>query len=266
MKISVLASGSKGNATLVTDGETNILVDAGITKSKIEKHLAIFGLSLDDISAILITHAHIDHFKGLEAILKKKSIPVFASEETATSIELCLCECIKKGTLNIDWNYFSPGSQFTFNHLLITPFEVPHDANGAVAYIIEENGEKIGIATDLGCITNSVRYHLQGCDALVLEMNHDMRMLKDSDRPEMLKIRIASKLGHLSNDQAAEFLDTIDASGLKYLFPAHMSEDCNDLSCVKAAILSLEKKFDFLIVKTGQEGPTPLIDLSVNNL
>lgn len=266
MKISVLASGSKGNSTLVSCGDTNVLVDVGICKKTLETDLSAFGLSIDDISAILVTHAHSDHFKGLETLAKKTSIPLFASEETASSIDLCLSKCPVKQPISLEWNYVSPGSEFTFNNLLITPFEVPHDANGAVAYTISCENCKIGIATDLGCATNSVRFHLAGCDALVLEMNHDLRMLRESDRSEILKSRIKSKLGHLSNDQAVEFLESLDTSRLKYLFPAHMSEECNDFSCVMASILSIDEKAGFEVIRTSQNTPTPLIELPVNNL
>jgi len=266
MKVSVLASGSKGNATLVSCGETNLLIDAGISTKSLESSLATFGITLDKISGVLVTHAHIDHFRGLETLERKVSIPLFASEETASSIDLCIENDTKRRSCPLNWNYVSPGNEFTFNELLITPFEVPHDANGAVAYTIRDGNCKIGIATDLGCITNSVRYHLQGCDALVLEMNHDFRMLQDSDRPYNLKSRITGKLGHLSNDQAVEFLESIDTTSLKYLFPAHVSQDCNDFSCVKAAILSMQGRMDFKVVRTSQTAPTPLIDLSVNNL
>lgn len=266
MKISVLASGSKGNATLVVADSVVILIDAGISPKAISKKIANFGLNLDDISAILVTHSHSDHFCGLSSLIKKKSIPLFATEETASSIDYCCAKNEEDPCFSFSWNYVSPGSRFIFNSLSITPFEVPHDANGAVGYTIEDENSKIGIATDLGCVTNSVKYRLAGCDALVLEMNHDCDMLWNSDRTQILKSRISGKLGHLSNDQAIEFLEELDTSRLKYFFPAHISEDCNDFSIVKAAILSLSKKTGFEIVETNQRRATPLVDLAVNNL
>lgn len=266
MKLSVLASGSKGNATLIVSDSANILVDAGISPRAMAKKLAIFGLSLDDISAILVTHSHSDHFSGLDSLIRKRNIPLFATEETASSIDYCCEKNGKDPCFSFSWNYVAPGNDFIFNGLSITPFEVPHDANGAVGYTIEDANGKIGIATDLGCVTNSVKYRLAGCDALVLEMNHDCDMLRDSDRPQILKSRISGKLGHLSNDQAIEFLEELDTSRLKYLFPAHLSAECNDFSIVKASILSLGKKVGFKIVETNQNEATALIDLAVNNL
>lgn len=266
MKFAVIASGSKGNCTFVSSGKTNILVDVGISPRRICKFLSDFGLSPDDISGILITHSHSDHFKFLDSFLSKHPTQVFASEETASSIDLCLLDSIKKHSFSIEWTYFNPGSNFVLNDLLITPFEVPHDANGAVAFTIESENQKIGIATDLGCVTNSVIFHLAACNALVLEMNHDIRMLMESDRTQILKSRISGKLGHLSNDQAVEFLESADISKLNYLLPAHLSEECNDFSCVKASILSCKRNFNFEIVKTSQNEATKMIDLAVNNL
>ncbi len=266
MKISVLASGSKGNCTLVSSGKSNILVDVGISTQRICKSLSKIGIRPESLSAVLVTHAHSDHFQFLNTFLKRYPVPVYASEETASSIDLFFRDYFNKYAFSIDWTFFNPGSSFALDDLLITPFEVPHDANGAVAFTIESENQKIGIATDLGCTTNSILYHLSGCDAMVLEMNHDRRMLMDSDRPPMLKSRIAGKLGHLSNDQAIEFLESLDTSRLKYLFPAHLSDECNDFSCVKAAILSMGKKRCFNVVATSQNEMTELVDLAVNNL
>ena len=266
MKISVLASGSKGNSTLVSSEQANILVDAGISCRELCRKIGALGLSPCDISAILVTHSHTDHFKGLESLQKKQGIPLFASEETASAIDYFFRKSPAFEEISLQWNYVSPGSTFVFKDLSITPFEVPHDANGAVGYTIEQDGVKLGIATDLGCVTNSVKYHLSGCDALVLEMNHDFDMLRQSNRPELLKSRISGKLGHLSNDQAIDFLEELDTSKLKYLFPAHLSAECNDFSIVKSAILSLNKERFFKVVETSQNEATALIDIAVNNL
>lgn len=261
MKIAVLSSGSKGNATIINSGDTFLLVDDGLSTKLLASLLNNFDIGISQISGILVTHSHIDHFKGLEGLCKKVNIPLFASEETASSIDLCVRKTSKGKTLPFCWNYIAPGNEFIFNNLLITPFEVPHDANGAVAYIIKENNVKLGIATDLGCITNSVKFNLQGCDALVLEMNHDPRMLQESDRQQYLKNRISSKLGHLSNYQAVEFLESIDTTNLKYLFPAHLSEECNDFSCVMSALLSMEKKKGFEVVRTYQNASSQMVEI-----
>lgn len=262
MLVSVIASGSKGNATLIKSKNANVIVDLGISTKSLAAALSDFSLSLDDLSAVFITHSHIDHFAGLNTFLKRRNIPLFASEETISSICYALDNKNNEGIKEADWNCISPGSKFIYRDLSITPFEVPHDANGAMAYTFEDESSKLGLVTDIGCITNSVKFHLNNCDALVLEMNHDVRMLMDSDRTQLLKTRISSKLGHLSNDQAIEFLEELETGRLKYFFPAHISGDCNDPSCVKSSILSCEKLRSLNVVMTSQTEHTRLVDIT----
>lgn len=261
MKVSVLSSGSGGNATLISDGQAYVLVDIGISPRRISKLIQPFGISIDDIGALFITHSHSDHFAGLESFAKKHSIPIFASEETAASIDLSIGRNLERQGVSLDWNYLENGSSFIYSQMSITCFEVPHDANGAMAFTFENADSKLGIATDLGIITNPVKYHLRDCTALVLEMNHDEAMLRDSNRPPILKSRISSRLGHLSNDQAVEFLEECDMEKLRLLFPAHLSSECNDLSCVMSAILSSEKCRRLNVVPTSQNEATELIDI-----
>ena len=261
MKVSVLSSGSDGNATLIYDGQTYVLVDIGISPRRISKLIQPFGISLDDIGALFITHSHSDHFAGLESFAKKHSIPIFASEETASSIDLSIGRNLEKQGISLDWNFLENGSNFIYSQMSITCFEVPHDANGTLAFTFENADSKLGIATDLGIVTNPVKYHLRDCSALILEMNHDAAMLRDSDRPPMLKSRISSKLGHLSNDQAVELLEECDMGRLRLLFPAHLSSECNDLSCVMSAILSSEKCKGLKVIPTSQTEATELIDI-----
>lgn len=261
MKVSVLASGSKGNATLVKCGDAAILIDMGISVRRLSKELSNLGMVIDDIDAIFITHSHTDHFNGLDGFLKKRKVPFFASEETASSIEFSMKDQFEKCGIEREWMLLSPGETFYYKKMSITPFEVPHDANGAMAYTIEGEGVKFGIATDLGFVPNSVKNRLKCCDALVFEMNHDIGMLESSDRPQILKSRISGKLGHLSNDQAVEFLEDIGCSSIKYFFPAHLSEECNDFSCVMAAICGSEKCRGLKVVRTSQNEATPLVDI-----
>lgn len=262
MKVSVLASGSGGNATLVSDGESTVLVDVGISPRRISKLMQPFGLSIDDIGALFITHSHTDHFAGLESFAKRRNVPVFASEETASSIDLAIGAKLEKTGISIDWNYVENGSNFIYSKMSITSFEVPHDANGAMAFTFENANSKLGIATDLGFVTNSVKFHLKDCTALVIEMNHDPDMLRNSNRPEILKSRIFSKLGHLSNEQAVEFLEECDMERLRLLFPAHLSSECNDFSCVMSAILSSGKCRNVQVIQTYQDKATDFIDIT----
>lgn len=261
MKICVLSSGSKGNCTLILSGSTAIAVDFGITLSYFKEQLICLGITPEDVSAILVTHSHQDHFSGLEVLSNHYNIPVFATEETASSIDYDFLKKKTKHSILIDWSYITPGSSFEIGNLSITPFEVPHDANGAVAFTISDGKVKLGLATDLGTITNSVAYHLSDCDAMILEMNHDLDMLRESNRSEYLKSRISNKLGHLSNTQAAEFLDSCDANKLKYFFPAHISADCNDRSIIESVLFGIAKDKGFTVIETYQNAPSKVIDL-----
>lgn len=261
MELCVIASGSGGNATVVAEGETAILIDDGIPMKTLSSGLREMGLSPASLSGVLVTHSHSDHIGCLNTLSKSFRIPLFATEETAASADFAFREYTKKYGFEMEWFYISPGTSFDFGSLSITPFEVPHDANGAVAYTLESENGKIGIATDLGFVTNSVRYHLADCNAMVLEMNHDFRMLMDSQRSESLKKRISSRLGHLSNDQAVDFLESIDLSNLNFLLPAHVSEECNSHEAVLAAVGALSSKFGFKVVETFQDRPSEVVKL-----
>ena len=264
MELCVIASGSGGNATVVAEGETAVLIDDGIPLKTLACGMTALNLSPASLSGVLVTHAHLDHIGCLNTLFRNFRIPLFATEETASSTDFAFRDYTRKFGFSFDWFYISPGSSFDLGNLSITPFEVPHDANGAVAYTLENGKAKVGIATDLGSVTNSVRYHLSDCNALVLEMNHDFKMLMDSQRTESLKKRISSRLGHLSNDQASEFLESIDLSKLNFLLPAHMSEECNSREAVLSAISELSRKFGFEIVETFQDRPSAVVKLPLS--
>lgn len=261
MKICVLASGSQGNSTVVVSEDTVLLVDMGIAYKTLKQALASIGLSPESITAVLVTHAHSDHFSGLNVLCRKHGTPLFASEETATAIDIAFSEYRRKYGFAFDWALVSPGSPFEIGNLSITPFEVPHDANGALAFTISNGNAKFGIATDLGTITNAAAFHLKDCNALALEMNHDSRMLMESDRTESLKKRISSRLGHLSNDQAADFLDSFEMENLQYFFPSHQSLECNEKSIVSYTLNQVRGKRDFSIVETFQDKPSQVVTL-----
>ncbi len=261
MKICVLASGSQGNCTVVVSESTVLIVDMGIAYKVLKQDLSAIGLSPEMITAVLVTHAHSDHFSGLNVLFRKHGTPFFASEPTAVAIDMAFNEYRRKYDLEFDWALISPGSPFEIGNLSITPFEVPHDENGALAFTMSDGRIKFGIATDLGMITNSVAYHLKDCDALVMEMNHDLRMLMESDRTEMLKKRISSRLGHLSNDQVAEFLDSFEMQNLQYFFPAHQSLECNEKDIVLHTINTVRGKRDFSIVETFQDKPSKVVTI-----
>ena len=230
-----LFSGSGGNCFLVGDGETNLLVDAGESARRIERALDALGKSLDDISAIFVTHEHIDHVKGLRVIEKEHGIPVHATEMTARAF-------ITDASSPILENLFAHRGNFSvkIGNFAIKSFSVPHDAADPVGYVLENGGVRVGFATDTGYVTDEMINNLVGCRAAVIEANHDEPMLMTGPYPPALKARIASEIGHLSNDAAACFAKLLANGGAKSLMLAHISKENNDpslaLDKVRAAV------------------------------
>lgn len=221
MEVCVLASGSKGNCIYVTDGETALLVDIGLSAREIVARLQEAQIDPATIQAILFTHDHVDHYRGAEVFSKKFPVRLLANEGTASGID----RAFPKAKLN--WEIFETASAFDLGGLHIEAFSVPHDASDPVGFIITDGNVRLGIVTDLGQPTPLIINKLSSCDALVLESNHDYDMLMASNRPWPLKTRIAGRSGHLSNVQATELLQQILSDRLRLLLLAHLSEECN---------------------------------------
>jgi phosphoribosyl 1,2-cyclic phosphodiesterase len=215
-----LASGSKGNCIYFGTQRTKILIDCGLSAKATALRLQDIGVSLDAIDAILITHEHTDHIKGLEQLGCRKKIPVFANADTAKGIYDVLGECPP-------FKIFTTGETFVFQDLTIHPFSVQHDTLDPVAFTIQVDQIKIGFCTDLGFVTSSVTHALQQCDYLYLESNHQPSMVHASARPPIYKQRVLGKQGHLSNEQCAELLLTVIHDKLKHVHLAHLSSECN---------------------------------------
>ena len=210
MIICTLASGSSGNCLLIATEKTRILIDAGISLKQIILRLNTLDLKMSDIDAVIITHEHTDHAAALPFIEK----PVYVASETVT---------IWKDKVK-DLREFETGSTFPLNDLLISSFPVPHDALDPVGFTVETDHKKLGIVTDIGSVTSLVRERLKGSELLLLEFNHDERMLLYSSYPWDLKQRIKSRLGHLSNTEAAGLLQNLIHDGLSHVILAHLSE------------------------------------------
>ncbi len=221
MDFCVLASGSKGNCTYVTDGESAVLIDIGLASKTIVARLEEAQIDPASIQAILFTHDHIDHYRGAEVFSKKFPVRLMANEGTASGID----RAFPKARLN--WEIFETASSFNIGNLHIEAFSVPHDASDPVGFVITDGTAKLGIVTDLGQPTPLVVNKLSTCDAIVLESNHDYEMLMASNRPWPLKTRIAGRSGHLSNEQATELLQQVLSERLRLLLLAHLSEECN---------------------------------------
>ncbi len=224
----MLASGSSGNAALLATENTRILVDAGLSMRELGKRMAATGEDLEDIDAILITHEHSDHISAVPVLARrlKKPKPFFLTRLTGPVI---------------DWEHsvpvlepFQAGAKFQIGDIEIQSFSVPHDAIDPVGYCFEAQGVRIGIATDLGYIPESVKYHLNRCDLLMIEANHDLEMLKVGPYPWSVKQRVMSRVGHLSNAVTCDFLaDELD-SRAQYVVLGHVSESNNHPELVRA--------------------------------
>lgn len=217
-ELCVLASGSRGNAVYVSDGHHAVLFDAGLSGREIERRLRSRGLQPDSLRAIVVSHEHSDHVQGVGVLSRRWQLPVYISRKTAAGTAVGrLHRCV----------HFECGTGFQIDTLRIHPFSLSHDAADPSGFTIGVNGWKIGIATDLGCVTAMVRHHLAGCRALVLEANHDPDMLLTGPYPWPLKQRIRSRTGHLSNSDCGVLLGELRHEGLHQVVLAHLSETNN---------------------------------------
>ncbi|NLE66940.1 MAG: MBL fold metallo-hydrolase [Lentisphaerae bacterium] len=217
----VLASGSSGNCIYVESGATRLLVDAGLSCRETGRRLAAIGRSLDGIQAVCVTHDHSDHTSGLRTLHSRYGVRLYANAGT--------CDVLgaDHALKPLPWTVFTTGSAFDVGDIHVEPFSVPHDAAEPVGFILESGGARVGIVTDIGMPTHLVRERLRACRALIMEANHDERLLEQADRPWALKQRIAGRQGHLSNRAAAEMIAEIAGNGLTHVFLAHLSSDCN---------------------------------------
>lgn len=216
-----LASGSKGNCIYVGTKETKILIDAGLSARMIEERLQEIQVDISEIDAILVTHEHSDHIKGIATLGCKRGIPIFANSDTAKAIYDIIGEAPR-------FKIFSTGEIFEFGDMEFSPFNVQHDALDPVAFTIRMGNIKIGVCTDLGFVTTLVVNQLKGCDYLLIEANHQPSMVHSSNRPQVYKQRVLSRQGHLSNDECAALLSQVWHSGLKKVYLAHLSSECNN--------------------------------------
>ena len=297
VRFTVLASGSKGNSTVVSGGRTRILVDAGLSCRELFRRMNLAGEDPETLNAIVITHEHQDHINGLAITARKLGIPVYFTEAThrawmrwltprrqmtyAQWLELCRKQAAERqaepvtSTLEASvelsdpeeaeaecqtqpapspepapaapadsapasppslkddptWlpavEYFQAGVPFSIGDISLSPFTIPHDAADPVGFVFSSEGVRMGFATDLGYIPPNVRAQLQDLDLLLLESNHDLEMLRDGPYPWSVKQRVLSRVGHLSNDAAAEFLASAYDGQAAYIILAHLSENNN---------------------------------------
>ena len=220
MKLSVYASGSSGNCLLLSSGSTHILIDAGISKRRIEGSLAQSGLSMREIGGVLITHEHSDHISGLKMLLKYYALPVYAPRTVANRLRGCLPEA--EPYLRV----IPVNESFSIGDLTVTAFHTPHDTDESVGYRVQSGGV-FALATDMGHVTEEVLNALSGADAVLIESNHDEEMLRYGPYPVYLKRRILSDSGHLSNACCAELARALALGGTKQIILGHLSRENN---------------------------------------
>ena len=229
MRIVTFASGSTGNCCLVSDGGVNVLIDAGISARRIVQGLGVLGLAPQDVCGVLITHEHSDHISGLPVLVKRTGMRILAPSE--------LGEVLKrvKPELSESIDYIPPDGGLCVGDVRITAFPTPHDASASFGYRIE-GSEVFAFATDTGHISDELLEGLQGADTVVIEANHDKVMLKNGPYPPLLKQRVLSKHGHLSNDDCAKLACLLADSGTRQIILGHLSQQNNTPKAAETAV------------------------------
>ena len=229
----VLASGSSGNCLLVEAGGSRVLVDAGLSARRLGQRLGELGVDPAALDGVLVSHEHSDHARGLRRFCGRHGVPVFCNLQTA--------DALGRGDaqVRLDWRLFQSGRDFEVGRLAVECFAVPHDASEPLGFALHFDGVSLGVLTDLGFASQAVLERVAGVDALLVEANHDMRLLQDdSRRPWAVKQRISSRHGHLSNDAAAEVVAHCAERNLKRVVLGHLSRDCNRAELARQAVAS----------------------------
>jgi phosphoribosyl 1,2-cyclic phosphodiesterase len=223
-----LASGSKGNAALLEFGSTRLLLDAGLSAKRLAVRLGEVGVEPRDISAVLLSHEHEDHTRGAELFSRRHGTPVACCWQTLEAMD-------RSPAHFTEWMSFNSGETFDVGDVKVLPFPVPHDAAKPVGFVIEGEGMRVGMVTDLGHATTLVLERLRGCEVLMIESNHDNQMLMDGPYPWHLKQRVSGRLGHLSNREAAEMLRHTAAENCRAVVLTHLSEKNNTPALARQA-------------------------------
>lgn len=226
MEIVVLASGSSGNAVLFASGGDAVLVDAGLSATAIRRRLGAAGRSITEVSALLLTHEHSDHTRGVDVLARRDALPVWATAGTWSALE---------STAN-GGGELESGHPVRFGGLTVLPVATVHDAREPVAVVIEDGSHRVGLCTDTGVMTPLLMERLRDCDLLLLEANHDKDMLRHGPYPWLLKQRISSRHGHLANHQTREALDRLIGRSLKGVVGMHLSEKNNRVRLVREVL------------------------------
>ena len=241
-RLASLGSGSKGNATLVHLGDQLILIDCGFSAKQIALRMARLDLAPGDITALLVTHEHTDHARGVKTLAHRYNIPVYATHGTLKAMEFPLPA----------QRIASHGS-FQLGEVTVVPVAVPHDAREPTQFVFEYAGRRVGVLSDLGHVTPHVIEHYRACDLLMMESNHDPEMLRTGSYPPSLKRRVGGDLGHLSNRQAAELLAQVGNASVQVVI-GHVSEQNNSAQHLQETFAELRQQVASLDIADQADG------------
>lgn len=246
MRFASIGSGSAGNGTLVESGDTLLLIDCGFSIKETTARMAKLGVEPSQLSAILVTHEHSDHWKGVAPLARRFRLPVYLTAGTFNAV----AQSAGSG----DFQLIDSHTSFDVGAITVNPVAVPHDAREPVQYTFCSGGRKLGILTDLGSLTAHVVAQYSGCHGLLVEANHDLDRLAAGPYPDFLKQRVAGNWGHLNNQQTAALLAQIDNSRLATLVIGHVSTKNNCLKLLQETIAQLPQSWKQLIYACQEQG------------
>src|SRR5436190_257655 len=263
VRFTILGSGSNGNCAYLETDETRVLIDAGFSGRQIRKRLASIGRAPENLTGILVTHEHYDHVQGLGASCEKLRIPIYCNRATKDAME-------HQMRARLDCRLFTTGASFEVGDITVESFMIPHDAQDPVGFLLRTASGCIGFLTDLGHATRLVIERVRAANVLVLETNHDVKMLQDCPhRPWSLKQRILGRHGHLSNEAAAELTEQIISAELRHLYLGHLSRECNLPALAYGVMQQRLQRVGANHVRlelTSQSLPCPTLNLSYQPL
>ena len=247
MRFALLGSGSEGNALVLEVGGTYVLMDCGFSLSETLKRMARLDVQVEQLGGILVTHEHSDHVNGVARLARKFKLPVYLTHGTLRTQD--------EEFAQLAVTEINPHAAFAIGAIEVRPYLVPHDAAEPVQYVFSDGARRLGILTDAGHATPHIEATLSGCDALVLECNHDAEMLRNGSYPASLKQRVGGRYGHLSNTQSAELLLRLDNSRLQHVVAAHLSKKNNRSELAVGALSqALGCTEDWIAVADQQQG------------
>ena len=250
MRFASLGSGSEGNGLLIAAGQTRVLMDCGFGLQDTLTRLARLDVLPEQLNGIVVTHEHGDHISGVSKLARKFNLPVWLTHGTLRSQTKTF-----SGITHI--NEIDPHLAFAIDDVEIIPYPVPHDAAEPVQFVFSDGVRRLGVLTDTGCSTAHIEQTLSGCDALVLECNHDADILMNGDYPSSLKRRVGGRFGHLNNQEAAGILSRLDISKLQHLIAAHLSRKNNTSAlAIQALSVAAGCEESWVGVATQEEGFT----------